>query len=328
MGGKRPLIIALKGKKLKEEELQEITRALKRGSIVAFPTETVYGVGVDSTSQAAVRALLKAKRRPAGTPFSLHLGSVAQAELVTEDIPPKARDLMETFWPGPLTIILPARDCVLELVRGGRRTVGLRLPAHEAAREIALALNRPLAGTSANISGHLSPTRVEHVLEEMGHSLQIIVDDGPTPVGTESAVIDLSCTPPVVLRLGTVDKEALQEVLGEEVQVERGTAEKPFRLQIPLYVCQVRDLKTLTERMWTGGKVTVGFLGFPGAEYPGNCIVRPLGGELEDLKQLYSRLRDLERQVDVILACPPGEGKFASLLQNRLYKAARGIIRG
>ena len=194
---------------------------IRAGGLVAFPTETVYGLGADAISAAAVARIFEAKERPRGNPLIVHLASAAALETIAAVVPPLALDAAARFWPGPLTLVLPRAATVPLITTGGLETVAVRVPAHPVARALIAACGRPIAAPSANRSGRPSPTRAEHVREDLDGRVELILDGGPTPVGVESTVLDMTTDPPMLLRPGGVTLEELQACLGG-VDVLRG----------------------------------------------------------------------------------------------------------
>jgi L-threonylcarbamoyladenylate synthase len=196
---------------------------LRAGALVAFPTETVYGLGADATDEDAVRRVFEAKARPATDPLIVHVDSFAQAEACGAlDVGRgDGRRLAEQFWPGPLTLVVPRRAGVTDAVGGGLDTVGLRMPAHPVALELIRETGRPLAAPSANRFGRVSPTRAQHVVDELRGSVALVLDAGPTPLGVESTVVLLGDDPPRVVRPGGVTVEDLREVVADTQLHER-----------------------------------------------------------------------------------------------------------
>jgi L-threonylcarbamoyladenylate synthase len=187
---------------------------LRRGQVVAFPTETVYGLGAQATNPVAVRGIFVAKGRPADNPLIVHVADAGAAEPLTRGLDDRARALMAAFWPGPLTLVLPKSGIVPPEVSGGLDTVGIRLPAHPVARALIAAAGAPVAAPSANRSGRPSPTTASHVAQDMAGRIPLILDGGPCMVGLESTVLDITGDVPVILRPGGVTREMLQSVLG------------------------------------------------------------------------------------------------------------------
>jgi len=201
--------------KADEPAVRRAAEVIRAGGLVAFPTETVYGLGADALSDSAVARIFEAKERPRGNPLIVHLAGVAALESVAARVPPRARDAAERFWPGPLTLVLPRADRVPLITTGGLQTVAARVPSHPVALALIEASARPIAAPSANRSGRPSPTRAEHVREDLDGRIELILDGGPTSVGVESTVLDMTTEPPTLLRPGGVTLEQLRDCLGE-----------------------------------------------------------------------------------------------------------------
>lgn len=203
--------------KTDKQSLAEASALLQQGEVVAFPTETVYGLGADATKEAAVQKVFTAKGRPSDNPLIMTVADESQLDEFVV-ISEAAKTLMAAFWPGSLTIILPIKPGRVEMiVTGGLQTVAFRLPDNDAARQLIRVAGVPIVGPSANISGKPSPTTAQHVWHDMQGKIAGIVDDGPTTVGVESTVIDMSATTPTILRPGAVTQQQLEAVLGVRV---------------------------------------------------------------------------------------------------------------
>jgi len=205
----------------------EIARAaalLHAGGVVSFPTETVYGLGADGTNEAALARIFAIKGRPADHPLIVHLAGADQIAAWACDIPAAVWALAERFWPGPLTLILRCRSGVPDLVTGGQATVALRVPAHPVAQALLTAFGGGVAAPSANRFGRVSPTRAEHVWQELGDGPDLILDGGDCPVGLESTILSLAGKEPVLLRPGHIPPAALADVLGKPVELPDGNA--------------------------------------------------------------------------------------------------------
>lgn len=187
---------------------------IRAGEVVAFPTETVYGLGADALNAQAVHRIFEAKGRPADNPLIVHIAALDQLDALVTDVPEAAWRLIEAFWPGPMTLILPKRDCIPDVVSAGLSTVGIRFPSHPVAQELIRRSGCPIAAPSANRSGRPSPTRASHVLEDMQGRIPMILDGGPCAVGLESSVIDVTGGTPVVLRPGGVTPEMVARAAG------------------------------------------------------------------------------------------------------------------
>ena len=201
------------------EAIEEAAGVIRAGGLVGMPTETVYGLGANALDAKAVLSIFEAKGRPADNPLIVHVACVEDVAPLVREIPRAARLLMDAFWPGPMTLILPKADCIPREVSAGLDTVGIRLPSSDAARALIRASGCPIAAPSGNRSGRPSPTTAQHMLEDMDGRIPLILDGGACEVGVESSVIDATGETPVILRPGGVTPEMVQKVLGR-VQVD------------------------------------------------------------------------------------------------------------
>jgi len=197
-----------------KESIERAARLIRAGELVGMPTETVYGLGANALCETAVRKIFAAKGRPADNPLIVHVSCKEEIPPLVKAIPEAARALMDAFWPGPMTLILPKADCIPDVVSAGLSTVGIRLPSSEAARALIAAAGVPIAAPSANRSGKPSPTTAQHVLADMDGRIPLILDGGPCSVGVESSVIDATGEIPVILRPGGITPEMVRDVLG------------------------------------------------------------------------------------------------------------------
>jgi L-threonylcarbamoyladenylate synthase len=198
---------------ISRKSIKRARRLLRDGEIVAFPTDTVYGVGVNAFERFAVRQLYQAKKRPKDKAIPVFITQIDDLNQVARDIPNKAWKILLQFWPGALTVILPKSPHLPEDVTAGQDTVAVRLPAHPLCLELVLKVGHPLAVTSANISGQPAPTNADEVLAQLDGRIALILDGGPTPTPHPSSIVDLSVKPPVLLREGDIKLEALREYL-------------------------------------------------------------------------------------------------------------------
>jgi len=222
----------MKTQLLGPKEVGRAAEILRSGGLVGIPTETVYGLGADGLNPGAVKNIFLAKGRPQDNPLILHIPEASWLERYCRDIPEAAWRLAERFWPGPLTMILPRRPVVPDVVTAGLDTVGMRCPDHDLCRAVIRAAGVPVAAPSGNLSGKPSPTTARHMLDDMDGRIDAILDGGPCQVGVESTIVDLTCTPPRLLRPGGIPLEELRDVLGEvavDAAVVRplGEGEKP-----------------------------------------------------------------------------------------------------
>jgi L-threonylcarbamoyladenylate synthase len=212
--------------------IREAAAILAAGGLVAFPTETVYGLGADGLNPDAVSRIYAAKGRPVTNPVILHVADVASALPLVVQWPDSARTLVAQYWPGPLTLVLPASGAVPSIVRAGGPTVALRCPAHPVALALIRAVGRPLAAPSANRSQHLSPTLAEHVASSLGEAVDLVLDGGPTKAGLESTILDLSGIRPRILRPGPITPAELAAILGP-MDLWEGAVEAGVRQDAP-----------------------------------------------------------------------------------------------
>ena len=210
----------MKTKIFGKEGISEAAEILKGGGLVAFPTETVYGLGGNGLDKEAAKKIYAAKGRPSDNPLILHVSSIEEVYPLVKALPEKAKKLMEAFWPGPLTLVLPKSDIVPKESTGGLETVALRSPENALTLDLIRACGFPIAGPSANLSGRPSPTEASHVFEDLGGRIEGILEDGAVGIGVESTIVDLSENCPTLLRPGAITIEDLEEVLGEKVAID------------------------------------------------------------------------------------------------------------
>ena len=312
--------------------VQEAAAILRRGGLVAFPTETVYGLGADAENPEAVVRIFAAKGRPANHPVIVHIGRAEQLEHWAADIPPLAWRLAQRFWPGPLTLILKRHARVSDAVTGGQDTVGLRVPDHPVALALLAAFGGGIAAPSANRFGRLSPTAAAHVRAELGDTVDYItLDGGPCRVGIESTILDLSGGHPRQLRPGAIMAAALEVVLGQPLAAALGDAPRVpgalpshYAPQTPLALIPSNDLKAeVTRRLKKGERVAV--LARVAATPPVNCVWQVMPADPGAYaRELYARLRALDAlRADRLLIEAPPHGAAWQAVRDRLARAAR-----
>ncbi|MGQ9557637.1 MAG: L-threonylcarbamoyladenylate synthase [Desulfurispora sp.] len=334
------------------DALQRAGELLRRGGLVAFPTETVYGLGASALHEQAVRRIFQAKGRPADNPLIIHIADPDEMAELAVDPAGTGRLLARAFWPGPLTLVLPGRGRVARAATAGLDSVAVRLPAHPVARELIRAAGVPVAAPSANLSGRPSPTTAAHVWEDLAGRVDMILDGGPAGQGVESTVLDLTVTPPLILRPGGVTREELQRVLGRvevdpavldvgrQTDTERprspGLKYRHYAPRAALYLYEgeeqavSRAIQERLDRELAAGR-RVGVLCRRGHEdfYRG-AVVLPLGmpGYPEQVAAgLYAALRQLDEQaVEIILAEGVPATGMGLAVANRLRRAAGGNV--
>jgi L-threonylcarbamoyladenylate synthase len=211
---KKTLVLKVDSQEPEIEKIWIAADFIKKGGLVAFPTETVYGLGADALNPKAVLALFEAKKRPLDNPPIVHVGNPKDVYSLVKEVPPKAERLMETFWPGPLTLIFQRSEIVPDVTVAGLDTIAIRMPRHNVALALIRESGCPIAAPSANLAGKPSPTLAKHVLDDLNGRIDAILDAGPTHIGVESTVLDMTVDPPQVLRPGGTPYEVLKKVLG------------------------------------------------------------------------------------------------------------------
>lgn len=208
-------VFVARDNQIEEAELKEASAVIRSGGLVAFPTETVYGLGGDATNPEASRKIYAAKGRPSDNPLIVHIADFSQLEDIVAEVPQEARDLAEAFWPGPLTMILRKNEVIPYETTGGLDTVAIRMPSHPVARRFLQDSGCMIAAPSANTSGRPSPTTAQHVWEDLQGKIEVLLDGGPVGIGIESTIVDLSEDQPMILRPGFITQEMLSQVLGQ-----------------------------------------------------------------------------------------------------------------
>jgi L-threonylcarbamoyladenylate synthase len=333
--------LILTGDPLHDAPLIERAGAVIRaGGLVAFPTETVYGLGADALNPDAVRRIFEAKGRPAWDPLIVHAADLEQLRLLVQELPPTAERLAQKLMPGPLTLVLPKASRVPDIVTAGRPTVAVRIPAHPVAQALIRASGTPIAAPSANRFGRPSPTNADHVMADLAGRIELVLDAGPTPVGVESTVINLTTHPPTILRPGGVARETIEQLIGrvrllEEAMPEGqplpspGTSPRHYAPRVPLLLCPpepeafasaVEDALNLYMR--------IGAMAPEGWRLPTDrrVLVYAWGhwGDWQGLAQrLFEGIRWLEAQgVDAIVCPLPPAEQLALAIRDRLLRAA------
>jgi len=304
------------------EDIAEAARLLRSGALVAFPTETVYGLGGDATNDRSVAAIFAAKGRPRFNPLISHLAAAGEAaDFAVLDS--RAQEIAARFWPGPLTLVLPRRrDCRIALLAGaGLDTVALRVPAHPVAHALLAACGRPIAAPSANRSGRISPTSAAHVRTELGGRIAAIVDGGACAIGLESTVLDLSRKRPVLLRPGGIPLEALTDAIGEidlagaaDAPRGPGMLSSHYAPSLPL------RLAATTAR---DGEAVLAFGGAPPPGFAETAWLSRSGDLAEAAANLFAMLRALDRpEFSGIAVMPIPERGLGAAINDRLRRAA------
>jgi len=298
-------------------DVGEALAVVRSGGLVAIPTETVYGLAADASDEAAVRRIFAAKGRPADHPLIVHLADAAALAHWAATVPPAAAVLAEACWPGPLTVLVPRASHVLDVVTGGRPTVGVRVPAHPLTTELLTRFGGGLAAPSANRFGHVSPTTAQHVVDDLGDAVDLVLDGGPCPVGVESTIVDCTVTPPQVLRPGGIPTEQIERLLGDlgDVTGPSRAAGMLASHYAPRYRVLLADdarqaAELAADRTAAGTDPVVIGVGTDAVSYA---------------QHLYQWLRDadLTGRTAVVALMPPAEG-LGHAIRDRLVKASAG----
>lgn len=320
---------------LNKHELKTAAELIQKGELVAFPTDTVYGLGADATNEEAVQNIFKAKGRPTNRPINVLVAKHSDVKNYALDVPDEAIQLVEAFWPGPFTIILKDAGKLASPITAGKKTVGMRMPDLKLARDFIEACGVPLATPSANSSGRPSPTRAEHVMDDLAGKIAAIIDGGLTSYGIESTILDYSNPEhPLLLRPGNISKKEIEAVISKEVflpeensNVGQTEAEKHYEPLVPVYIVKsdwVEVVKTLQKQ-----NEKVGILASDEViKQHNNDVTATFSlGAKSDIhsanKNLFQGLRALEQsEATIILAeAYPNEGTGLSFM-NRLENAA------
>jgi L-threonylcarbamoyladenylate synthase len=328
--------------------IEQAVAVLRRGGLVALPTETVYGLAADATNADAVAKIFEAKQRPKTDPFIVHVSNMSDLQGIALDPPPLASALARAFWPGPLTLVLRRSSSVPAIVSAGLDTVAVRYPAHAVALALIRALGTPIAAPSANLFTRPSPTNAAHVQQDLGGRIDMILDGGPTSVGVESTVVDLTSDPPAVLRPGGVSIEALREIdpriayaprhaaAGEAVS-SPGMLLKHYspRAEVRLFLgprdaVLARMQTEISQLACRGGTVGALALSEDAASLRAAAYLVDLGSaeRLDEVsRSLFRALRSLDdRAVDVIFVRAPDRSGLGEAIWDRLYRAAGGRV--
>lgn len=344
---KKTLVLTVNVQKLEMGKIQTAADLIRRGGLVAFPTETVYGLGADALNPKAVLALFEAKERPLDNPPIVHVGDAKNVYKLVEEVPAEAERLMKKFWPGPLTLIFKRSTVVPDVTVAGLDTIAIRMPKNRVATSLIRLSGCPIAAPSANLAGKPSPTTAKHVLDDLNGRIDAVLDAGPTRIGVESTVLDMTIRPPQILRPGGTSYESLKEFLGKvelhpvvfeekEVVIEKapspGMKHKHYAPNADVIVVEgevsaiVDKAKELAKSFVQKGK-KVGVLATDEtADYYRADAVKSLGSR-SDLaaiaKNLFRLLREFDLEgIDIIIAEGVPSKGLGLAVMNRLRKAS------
>lgn len=330
-------ILQFFGEPLDPENLKDAVVMLRSGGLVAFPTETVYGLGADALNEKAIQKVFEAKGRPSDNPLIVHVASLEIAWHFTTEISEKGLQLAKRFWPGPLTLVTKRRTIVPNIVTGGLDTVAIRIPNHPVTLELLKRFEGGIVGPSANISGRPSPTSAEHVFNDLNGKIDIIIDAGPTTIGLESTVIDVTVDPPVILRIGGLSREDIEKEIGKTCQTSDqellrrspGTRHRHYAPKARVFLIQKNDKEAFVKQlsnMRDDGKI-IGAITYSeilnSIEATKYHII--LSSSTENYaRNLFSALRELDGlDVDCIIVESVEEKGIGVAVMDRLVKASQ-----
>lgn len=307
---------------------------LKAGELVAFPTETVYGLGADANNLMAVAKIFAAKQRPANHPVIIHIANIAALSHWVSEIPEVVYQLADKFWPGALTLILPAADHVAPIITGGQKTIGIRMPGHPVARKLLTLFDGALAAPSANRFGRISPTSADHVVEELSDTVDLVLDGGQCVLGLESTIIDLTSDKPRILRPGPISIDQISEVLGETLSTNQNNAPRVsgslpvhYAPQTPMKIITADEIEEKLQQLLEQYNNIVVMSRKPYTSYFPHVTWQVMPENPQNYgQQLYAQLRNLDHLAfDLILVeeLPHDNDWFA--VRDRLNRAAAKV---
>ncbi len=311
-----------------DKNILEAAEIIKSGGLVAFPTETVYGLGADGLNPIAAAKIFEVKKRPSFNPLILHISEKSDLHKYSLYNDFRIDNLIQKFWPGPLTFVLPKSDLVPDIITSGNDTVAVRMPNHQIALQLIEKSGRPIAAPSANQFGHLSPTEAEHVKKSLGNKVDMILDGGKCKVGVESTIIQFKLGKFYLLRPGGISKEEIEKVIGG-IEIISGFSDKPtapgqlpyhYSPEIPLYFLNRENIE-----LYSSKKIGVLFFkeNFTQKEFYSEKILSILGDMKEAAANLFRFLHEFEKEkVDLILVEPIKEDGLGLAIMDRLKKAA------
>jgi len=316
------------------EQIEKGAGILREGGVVALPTETVYGLGANAFNEKALARIFEIKRRPFFDPLILHISNVKRLDELVIDVPVSAKNLIDKIWPGPLTVVLPKKSIVPDIATSGLPGVALRMPSNKTALALIELAGVPIAAPSANLFGSVSPTTAEHVEEQLGGSVDMIIDAGPCTVGIESTIISFMSETPALLRPGGTPLEEIESIIGKVMIPERtdlmnhspGRSEQHYAPSTPLF--QINDIKEISS---FHKNKKVGLLTFNTIDkslLPANVKAIECLSKNGDLREaacnLFAAMRRLDaRGVDIIAALPVPNSGLGLAINDRLYRASK-----
>ncbi|MBU1204733.1 MAG: threonylcarbamoyl-AMP synthase [Nanoarchaeota archaeon] len=341
-------IIKINPKNIEISKIKAAARILRKGGLVAFPTETVYGLGADALNPKAVKKIFEAKGRPADNPLIVHIADKEEVYRLAKEVPEEAEKLMDKFWPGPLTLVLKKSKIVPDIITGGLDSVAIRMPANKIALALIKEAKVPVAAPSANLFSKPSPTSAEHVIQDLYGKIDVIIDSGETEIGVESTVLDLTTKPATLLRPGGITLEELERVLGKikihpiikGKKVKNIIAKSPGmkykhyspNADVILVEGAYQEVKKRIQKLVYKHKKEGKNIGVMTAnenhEYKAD-LIKFVGNDFNTIaKNLFKIFREFDKEkVDIIIAEGVSDKGLGLAIMNRLRKAAYEIIK-
>ena len=338
-------IIKINPKKPEISKIKEAAEIIKKGGLVAFPTETVYGLGANTFNQKAVKKIFQVKKRPFTDPIIVHIANKKDIYKLAKKIPKRVKKLIDKFWPGPLTLVLKKRKIVPKIVTGGLETVAIRMPKNKIALSLIKESKVPIAAPSANLFGRPSPTTAQHVKEDLLNKIELIIDGGPTKIGLESTVIDLTTRPVTLLRPGGITLEKLKKILGEikihptvfkktklKISKSPGMMSRHYAPRANLFLIEGEEKKVknkIQQLIKKYKKKKIGVLTVNKNHFYKADLVKFVGKDFSTIaKNLFKFLREFDKKnIEIIFAEGTDERDLGLAIMNRLRKASYKIIK-
>ena len=312
------------------ESIRLAAEIIRSGGLVAFPTETVYGLGANALDPEAVAKIFEAKQRPSFDPLIVHIATRAALDLLVQKTGTVDRRLMDAFWPGPLTIVLPKRDNVPDIVTAGLSTVAIRMPAHPVAQALILKAGVPIAAPSANPFGYVSPTCAQHVLDGLGDRVDLILDGGSCPIGVESTIVSVSESSLELLRPGSVTLAELRDIMGTSVRAAAGTTiiapgqlPRHYATKTPVTILRAPGARPAIQARERAGLLAMSALSQDDEGFRAREVLSPSGDLREIARNLFAALRRLDALgLDRLYAEPCDEQGLGLAIMDRLRRCA------
>ena len=313
------------------ESIRRAGRIIKTGGLVAFPTETVYGLGCDAMNAEAAAKVFEVKQRPQFDPLIVHIADLKQLEMVIESLPAVGQRLIDAFWPGPLTLVLPKQPAIPDLITAGLSTVAVRMPNHPVAQSLIREAGTPIAAPSANLFGYVSPTTAQHVADGLGNKVDLILDGGPCLVGVESTIVSLAGPQPELLRPGSITIEQLSSIIGSirrsssvnHKPIAPGQLSRHYATQTPLTILASAGSRPILKDDERAGLLIHSHQKDSDNRFAAVEVLSPTGDLREAARHLFAALRRLDSLgLDQIYAEPCREEGLGVAIMDRLRRCA------